>query len=68
MYILAFLKVLVGQSDDEKRKADRFERLAIVFSAVLLRKGPTSGPDLFPASSVPRRGKTFILFFLREGD
>ncbi|GAA5852023.1 hypothetical protein JCM8547_000130 [Rhodosporidiobolus lusitaniae] len=68
LYIIAFLRVLLGQTEDPVERAARMDRLAVVFSAVLLRPAPSSPPNLvkIDAATVPRRKKQFVLMLLQE--
>ncbi|GAA5970439.1 hypothetical protein JCM11641_001710 [Rhodosporidiobolus odoratus] len=88
LYILAFLRVLLkaeGEKEGGAEKAARREtRLAIIFSAVLLRRPPplhaTSTPSaphnvspqqsiaVLEPTSVPRRSMEFIRFLLQVED
>ncbi|SGY38778.1 BQ5605_C003g02070 [Microbotryum silenes-dioicae] len=69
LYIIAFLRVLVQQSTEESEREARLDRLAVVFSTVLLRPDATapSSPGLstIPLEAIPRRRKQFVLSLLQ---
>ncbi|BGP20914.1 hypothetical protein JCM10213_003541 [Rhodosporidiobolus nylandii] len=75
LYILAFLRVLLAQTAAPLARVARADRLAVVFSAVLLRPPTSSVASSATFSSagkidpatVPRRSKTFVLLLLQEG-
>ncbi|KAL8287480.1 hypothetical protein RQP46_003338 [Phenoliferia psychrophenolica] len=64
LYIIAFLRVLVAHTLDENERIARIDRLAVVFSSVLMRSDPAATPDTLPLSSIPRRRKAFVLHLL----
>ncbi|GAA6030598.1 hypothetical protein JCM8097_006227 [Rhodosporidiobolus ruineniae] len=70
LYIIAFLRILLQQTTDSAERAARMDRLALVFSSVLLRPPPSSSVmhqyDKLDPATVPRRKKAFVLFLLRE--
>ncbi|GAA5845905.1 hypothetical protein JCM9279_002419 [Rhodotorula babjevae] len=72
LYILAFLRVLLNETADLEEREARRDRLAVIFSTVLLRAPPSSSSAAVPPSgaidptSVPRRKKTFVLLLLRD--
>ncbi|GAA5962330.1 hypothetical protein JCM21900_003091 [Sporobolomyces salmonicolor] len=66
LYLMAFLRVLLGQTTDAAAKAARADRLAVVFSAVLLRRPPGAQPERVDPATVPRRKKAFVLMLLQE--
>ncbi|KPV72858.1 uncharacterized protein RHOBADRAFT_66874 [Rhodotorula graminis WP1] len=78
LYILAFLRVLLNETADLEEREARRDRLAVIFSTVLLRAPPPSSsattgsaPPAPPSSTVdpttvPRRKKTFVLLLLRD--
>ncbi|GAA6016682.1 hypothetical protein JCM10207_000146 [Rhodosporidiobolus poonsookiae] len=68
LYIIAFLRVLLGQTSSEIEKAAKMDRLAVVFSAVLLRPSPSSPPDKLDPATIPRRKKAFVLMLLQDQD
>ncbi|GAA5911997.1 hypothetical protein JCM8208_006453 [Rhodotorula glutinis] len=79
LYILAFLRVLLNETADLEEREARRDRLAVIFSTVLLHaplpsssSTTTSTSSTAPPSStidptsVPRRKKTFVLLLLRD--
>ncbi|GAA5916458.1 hypothetical protein JCM6882_006461 [Rhodosporidiobolus microsporus] len=67
LYIIAFLRVLLQQTAEPLERAARLDRLAVVFSTVLLRPPPSAatGDKLDPAT-IPRRKKAFVIMLLQE--
>ncbi|GJN94692.1 hypothetical protein Rhopal_007783-T1 [Rhodotorula paludigena] len=80
LYILAFLRILLSQTADADERAAQRDRLAVIFSTVLLRAPPASWVSSrahtqgaapaqkqeLEASTVPRRKKTFVLLLLLD--
>ncbi|GAA6054854.1 hypothetical protein JCM3770_004109 [Rhodotorula araucariae] len=78
LYILAFLRILLNQIEDLLERAARMDRLAVIFSTVLLRAPPSERSSLTPSkpstptpnaidpATVPRRKKTFVLLLLQD--
>lgn len=66
LYLLAFLRILLGQIPDLEARAIRMDHLAIVFSRVLLRSPPWWLPTGNDVSSIPRRKKNFVYWILKE--
>ncbi|KAM0750787.1 DNase I-like protein [Meredithblackwellia eburnea MCA 4105] len=64
LYIVAFLRVILDRTTDVKERAARMDRLAVVFSSVLMRADPTAEPDVLPPATLPRRRKAFVLHLL----
>ncbi|GAA5831599.1 hypothetical protein JCM11251_000764 [Rhodosporidiobolus azoricus] len=69
LYIVAFLRVLLQQTTNPVEKTARMDRLAVVFSAVLLRPSPSpDASEKVDPASIPRRSKTFVLMLLQEDE
>lgn len=68
LYLLAFLRVLVNTVQDPIAREGRIDRLAVVFSAVLVKPGAGATVEGLPVAARPQRAKKFVALLLAAED